>query len=132
VPQLAISLSNLGQHLSNLDRHEEALTATQEAVDIYRSLVQTRPDTFLPDLTTSLGALGKVLTAAGHHEDAATALREGLATIAPFVERDAQAFGDLARKLAVSYLAVCRKAGTEPDSALLERIAQALDGQTDS
>jgi hypothetical protein len=47
---LATSLNNLGRDLSNLGRREEALAASQEAVDIYRRLAQTRPDAFLPDL----------------------------------------------------------------------------------
>ena len=43
LPDLARSLNNLGhQALSELGRREEALAATQEAVDIYRRLAQTR------------------------------------------------------------------------------------------
>ncbi len=40
----------LGIRLSDLGRREEALAATQEAVDIYRQLAAARPDAFLPDL----------------------------------------------------------------------------------
>jgi hypothetical protein len=44
LPDLAMSLNNLGNRLSGLGRREEALAAAQEAVDIRRRLVQTRPD----------------------------------------------------------------------------------------
>ncbi len=45
-----MSLNNLGNRLSDLGRREEALAATEEAVDIYRQLAAARPDAFLPDL----------------------------------------------------------------------------------
>jgi tetratricopeptide (TPR) repeat protein len=38
LPDLAMSLNNLGASLSQLGRREEALAATQEAVDIRRRL----------------------------------------------------------------------------------------------
>jgi len=49
-----------------------------------------------------------------------------LAAIAPFVERHARAFGDLAGVLSREYVAACQKAGTAPDVALLECVAKAL------
>jgi hypothetical protein len=55
-----------------------------------------------------------------------SAFHEGLTAILPFVERRAQAFGDLARNLGRDYIAACEKAATEPDTALLERVARAL------
>src|SRR6201993_2792457 len=51
-------VGTLGNRLSNLGRREEALAASQEAVDIYRRLAQTRPDAFLPDLASSLNNSG--------------------------------------------------------------------------
>src|SRR5262249_13835511 len=117
-----------GMMLSNLGRHEEAVAASQEAVDIYRRLAQTRPDAFLPDLARSLGVLGHALTQAGRHADAAAAFHEGLETIAPFVERHAQAFGELALTLGRIYVAACEEAGAAPDAALLERVGNALGG----
>jgi len=59
---LALSLNNLGARLSDLGRHEEALTATQEAVDIRRRLAAARPDALagsLNDLGARLGNLGR-------------------------------------------------------------------------
>ena len=43
-----MSLTNLGPHLFDLGRREEALAASQEAVDLYRRLAAERPDAFLP------------------------------------------------------------------------------------
>jgi len=128
---LAARVSTLGIRLSDLGRREEALAASQEAVDNYRRLAQTRPDAFLPDLAMSLGAFSRALAAAERHGDAAAATHEGLMAIAPFVERHAHAFDYLARALYRDYLAACEKAGTEPDQALLERVAHARDGGVD-
>jgi hypothetical protein len=112
--------------LSNLGRREEALAASQKAVDIRRRLAQTRPDAFLPDLASSLGALSGALTAAERHGDAAAATHEGLITIAPFLEKHAHVFDNLARALGRDYLSACKEAGTEPDQALLMRVARTL------
>jgi hypothetical protein len=40
--------------VSNLRRLEQALSATEEAVEIYRRLAAANPDAFEPDLATSL------------------------------------------------------------------------------
>ena len=58
---LSARLGTLGIRLSNLGRREEALAASQEAVDLYRRLAETRPDAFLPDLAMSLNNLGTPL-----------------------------------------------------------------------
>lgn len=49
---LARALGAKGIWLSQSGRREEALTASEEAVAIYRKLAQDRPDAFLPDLAT--------------------------------------------------------------------------------
>jgi tetratricopeptide (TPR) repeat protein len=126
LPDLAMSLNNLGGDLTNLGRREEALAASKEAVDIYRALAKDRPDAFLPDLAISLGAMSQTLAAAGRHGEAADCARDGLDALAPFVEALPQAFGDLARALGREYLAACQKAGRATDAALLERVARAL------
>ena len=124
LPDHARSLNNLSVHLSNLGRREEALAASQEAVDIYRRLAETRPDAFLPDLARSLDTLGNTLASAGRHQEAAAARLEGLTLIATLVERRPQAFGHLARALYGGYLESCERTGAEPNSALVERIAR--------
>jgi hypothetical protein len=51
-------------------RPDDALKATQEAVEIRRRLTADRPDRFLPDLAESLDNLGNRLSELGWHEDA--------------------------------------------------------------
>jgi hypothetical protein len=51
--------------------------------------------------------------------------------IAPFVERNVQAFGDLARKLGGEYVTACGRAGAAPDISLIERVKQALSSSPD-
>ncbi|MFD9441893.1 tetratricopeptide repeat protein, partial [Streptomyces sp. NPDC060001] len=53
-PDLARSLANLGADLSGVGRREEALTVTEEAVEIYRRLAQANPAAYHPDLARSL------------------------------------------------------------------------------
>ena len=77
-PTSRSSLNNLGADLSNLGRREEALAASQEAVDIYRRLAQTRPDAFLPDLAMSLNNLGACLSDLGRREEALAASQEAV------------------------------------------------------
>ena len=72
---------NLGMMLSNLGRREEALAATQEAVDIRRRLAQTRPDAFLPDLASSISVMSDVLAALDRHDEAARMATEALAHV---------------------------------------------------
>jgi len=71
-------LSNLGLRLGDLGRREEALAASQEAVDVYRRLAQTRPDAFLPDLATSLNNAGAMLSNLGKREEALAASQEAV------------------------------------------------------
>jgi tetratricopeptide (TPR) repeat protein len=90
----------LGRALSALGRREEALTATQEAVDIYRGLAQVNPQVFLPDLATSLNNLGNRLSDLGRREEALTATQEAVDIRRKLAEQNRQAFlPDLAMSL---------------------------------
>jgi hypothetical protein len=51
---------------------------------------------------------------------------KGLAAITQFVERQPQAFGNLARALSQDYKTVCENADAELDAALIARVAQAI------
>ncbi len=95
-----MSLNNLGNRLSELGRREEALTATQEAVGIYRQLAQANPQAFLPDLATSLNNLGYMLSALGRREEALTATQEAVEIRRKLAQANPQAFlPDLARSM---------------------------------
>jgi tetratricopeptide (TPR) repeat protein len=69
---------NLGVRLSDLDRREEALTATEEAVTVYRRLASGNPTAFEPDLARSLNNLGANLSDLGRREEALTATEEAV------------------------------------------------------
>jgi tetratricopeptide (TPR) repeat protein len=126
LPYLAASLNNLGAVLSELGRREEALQATQEAVDLRRRLAAQHPDAFLPDLASSLGAYGLVLRGLGRSAEAAAAFAEGLRAILPFVRALPAAFGGLAGALLQDYLRACAEAGEAPDEALVAQARRAI------
>jgi tetratricopeptide (TPR) repeat protein len=71
-------LNRLGFALSEMGRREEALQATQEAVEHYRRLAAQHPDAFLPDLARSLNSLGVDLSALGRREEALQATQEAV------------------------------------------------------
>ncbi|MFC4068252.1 tetratricopeptide repeat protein, partial [Actinoplanes subglobosus] len=54
LPDLAMSLNNLGAMLSELGRRDEALEPSQEAVTIRRRLAEANPGAYLPNLAMSL------------------------------------------------------------------------------
>ena len=73
------ALNNLGIALSALGQREEALAATQEAVDLCRALAEARPDAFRPALARSLHNLGAHLAALGRYDEALAATQEAVA-----------------------------------------------------
>jgi len=88
--------------LSNLNRREDALKASEEAVDIHRALAKDRPDVFRPDLARSLNNISVDYSNLNRREDALKAseeavdIRRALAKDRPDVFRP-----DLARSLSV-------------------------------
>jgi tetratricopeptide (TPR) repeat protein len=76
--ELARLANNLGNRLRDLGRREDALRVTEEAVEIYRQLAQTRPDAFLPDLAGSLNNLGTSLSVLGRRGEALCATQEAV------------------------------------------------------
>jgi hypothetical protein len=107
-----MSLSNLGIRLSAVARRR--WRRRNKSSPSRRRLAETRPTPFLPDLAWSLGAQGHALARAERHADAAGAFHEGLAIIAPFVERHAQAFGELAATSARNTLPRAKRRGPRP------------------
>ena len=100
----------LGQHakrvnidsvrLSEAGRREEALTASEEAVKLYRELVGRNRDAFLPDLASALNNLGIRLSNLGRREEALTASEEAVKLYRELVGRNRDAFlPDLASAL---------------------------------
>jgi len=81
--------------LSSLGRREEALVATQDAVDLYRELAKTRPEAFSPDLAMSLGALGSIHKRFGEPKLALDAFSSGVRVLWPYAKKSPQAHGRL-------------------------------------
>ncbi|SCF32868.1 tetratricopeptide repeat protein [Micromonospora chaiyaphumensis] len=69
LPNLAMSLTNLGNSLSDLGRREEALVLAQEATGLYRQLAQANPAAHLPNLAMSLSNFGIRLSELRRWED---------------------------------------------------------------
>jgi tetratricopeptide (TPR) repeat protein len=78
--------------LSALGQREEALSAIQEAVELYRGLAQRNPDAFLPNLAGSLNNLGQQLNEMDKSEEALVSFEKALDTLWPFFEDHPLAF----------------------------------------
>ncbi len=78
LPDLAMSLNNLGFTLSGLGRREEALAPTEEATGIRRRLAEANPAAYLPDLAGSLNNLGFTLSELGRWEEALAPTEEAI------------------------------------------------------
>ena len=76
-PDLARSLNNLAGFLSGAGRSGEALEAAQEAVGLYRELVEASPAAYTPDLAASLNNLANILKEKGQYEEALNVFTEG-------------------------------------------------------
>lgn len=101
-PICAMALNNLSNRLSALGRREEALTASEEAVALRRSLADTRPDAFLPDLASALNNLSNFLSALGRREEALTAIEKAVALYRSLADARPDAFlPNLAMSLSV-------------------------------
>ncbi|MFG1862361.1 hypothetical protein [Microbispora bryophytorum] len=74
--QIAEWSSKFAKVLAQLGRREEALAAVAEAVIVYRSLAETRPDAFLPNLAGSLNNQATCLSDLGQREKALAAIDE--------------------------------------------------------
>ncbi|MEU5554130.1 tetratricopeptide repeat protein [Micromonospora sp. NPDC047793] len=79
LPDLAMSLSNLGGFLAALGRREEALAPVREAISIYRGLVEVNSAAHLPDLAMSLSNLSGILTELGRQGEALGPVGEAVA-----------------------------------------------------
>ncbi|MFF5654391.1 tetratricopeptide repeat protein, partial [Streptomyces collinus] len=75
-PDLAASLSSLGVRLSEVGSRTEALTAAEDAAEIYRRLAASNPAAYEPDLARSLSNLSMVLSTAGRRIEALTAIED--------------------------------------------------------
>ena len=97
---LAERLLRFSFRVSDVDDREEALSAIEEAVGIYRSLAGARPDAFEPDLAMSLNNLSGCHAALGRREEALSAIEEAVRIRRRLAEARPDAFEpDLAASL---------------------------------
>ena len=97
--------------LSNLGRREDALAASQEAVDIRRRLAQSRPDAFLPDLASSLNNLGGDLSNLGRREDALAASQEAVEIYRRIAHEDPTPSSQTSRQASITSADICPTSG---------------------
>jgi tetratricopeptide (TPR) repeat protein len=85
-------LNNLGARLSELGRREEALKATEQAVETYGALAKRNPEAFQPDLAMSLNNLGNSLSELGRREEALKATAQAVELRRALAKRNPEAF----------------------------------------
>jgi tetratricopeptide (TPR) repeat protein len=76
MPDLAMSLHNLGDRLAEAGRRDEAVAATAEAAQIYRRIVEVNPSAFEQRLGQTLEHLSMHFHEGGRREDAVQTARE--------------------------------------------------------
>ena len=117
--KLSAYLIALSRHLSGLGNHTAALEAIDEAVDLWRPLLETKKGVATMGLALALGLKGDVERELTLPAEAAVSFAEGLALITPaFVERP-QVFLTLATALFRDYLTSVEEAGLEVDEDLI-------------
>ena len=93
-------MSNLAAFLSGVGRLGEALEAAQEAVGLYRELVEASPAAYTPDLAASLNNLANRLSGVGRSGEALEAAQEAVGLYRELAEASPAAYTpDLARSL---------------------------------
>ena len=120
------SLNNLANRLSALGRREEALAAAEEAVRLYRTLAQARPDAFMPDLAMSLNNLANMLSDLGRPEEALAAAEETIAKLRSYFTDRPRAFADRMVIVINTYLRMCEFLKADPDPGILTPIIEVL------
>lgn len=97
---LARSLANLGRCMSELGQWGQALTVTEEAVGLFRSMAASERAAWEPDLAQSLGSLGNRLRQLGRWEEAFRATEEAVQIFRRLAAANPAAFeADLAMSL---------------------------------
>ena len=96
----ATYLLGVANRLSEVGRSGEALEVAQEAVGLYRDLVEASPAAYTPDLAGSLNNLANILSGAGRSGEALEAAQEAVGLYRELVEASPAAYTpDLAASL---------------------------------
>ena len=108
-PTRAMTLNNLGNLQKNMNEFGDALESYKEALEIYRKLDQSNPQTYLPYVARTLNNLGNLQSDKNEFEDAQKSYKEALEiyrkldqsnpqTYLPNVARTLNNLGNLQRK----------------------------------
>ena len=119
-------LNNLANRLSDLGHREAALKAAQEAVALYRTQADARPDAFTPDLAMTLGAISQILIKQDRQAEAERTLHGAITLLSPLFLNSLTTFSNLMGKLCQDCLETCEALEHEPDKALLDPINAAF------
>jgi tetratricopeptide (TPR) repeat protein len=75
---VAYAIQLLGVALREVGRYDEALTAGQEAVKLYRQLADDRPEVYLGDLANAVGDMGIHQGEVGRNNEALATSQEAV------------------------------------------------------
>lgn len=122
---MARSLSNLGAYLGDIGRYDDALTAVEEAVELFRDLADTDTGAGLADLAAGSHNLARALGAVGRWDEAVAAGQEAV-TLYRRLARDRPATYSADLGKALNNLAVgMTEVGKRPDAVAL--LDEAID-----
>jgi len=113
--------------LSNLGRREEALTASEEAVAIRRTLAQDRPDAFLPDLALSVSVRGDQFRSLNRQNEAFSDYLEAVRLQAGQFLALPQAHADRMVTFLKDYIGLAQELSRDLDAGLLGPIFKKLE-----
>jgi hypothetical protein len=123
-PDLALALIGLGSEFSATGRSAEAVSAAQEAIEIYRELVQTDAEWYTPNLALTLMILDSQLVLTGCPDKALTAVQEAVELYRSLIQYNLQQY----RPILAACLDVLgsRLASLERPEAALTPVREAL------
>jgi len=122
-----MSLNNLSVDYLNAGRYEEALKATEEARDRYRSLYASNADRYGSDLANSVWLNAWVLVAADRGAEAVPIVEESLRLLTPYAQQRPQALARQLRGTMQTYEQACQQSETPMNEALVAPLRQLLD-----
>jgi tetratricopeptide (TPR) repeat protein len=99
---MAMTLNSLGLLYSDNNAHTKAQNAYEEALEIYRTLAKTNPDTYLSEMAMTLNSLGIVYRVNNAHTKAQSAYEEALEIYRTLAKTNPNAY------LTLIYQALCQ------------------------
>ena len=124
--QLAMSLHNFGILLGKISKKQEGVAALEKCVIIRRKLAGTNPQIFSRDLAASLRQLSVQLVSLGRTQDAVDSIEEAVGlVIGGFLDKQDAYTAEMISTVQF-YYQFCKETGVDPDSVLLDPLAERL------